>query len=214
MLRLPLRYQPMATALRADAARNRTLLLEAAERLFGERGLDVSVDDIAHEAGVGVGTLYRRFPTRDDLLAAVLDDCFASVIERLDAARAEPDPWTALERATAAYAEEAVVHRALLHRFAYAGCHASLIGAAKTRMLQRLDEVLERARGAGVVRDDIVPLDLLALGGMLSKLPPYRLEREPDIWRRWLGLMLDGLRPEGAHPLPHPPPRDLRPHGR
>jgi AcrR family transcriptional regulator len=197
------------TALRADAARNRRLLLDAAERLFAEHGLDIGVDDIAREAGVGIGTLYRRFPTRDDLVSAVLDDCFESVLEGLDAARAEPDPWTALERATAAYAEAAVVHRALLQRIH--ACHAPLVSGAKTRILESIGSVLDRARAAGVVRDDVVPMDLLALGGMLSRLPPQRLEQEPDIWRRWLGLMLDGLRPEGAHPLPHPPPRDLRP---
>jgi AcrR family transcriptional regulator len=199
------------TVLRADAARNRRRLLDAAARVFAERGLDAGVDEIAREAGVGVGTLYRRFPTKDDLIAAVFDDRFEPMEAALASAAEHEDPWYALESAMAAFAEAAILHRALLHRIAYSGYHAQAVHASKERVLAILDRLLVRAREAGVVREDLVARDLLALSGMMSRLPPWQLEQEPDIWRRYLGLMLDGLRPDGAHPLPHPPSQAVPP---
>ncbi len=192
----------MPAALRADAARNRERLIEAAGRVFAREGLDASVDEIARTAGVGIGTLYRRFPTRDDLVGAVLDDTFLHVLTRLDDAAAEPDAWTALERAIAGFAEAVLANRALLHSTAHDGCHAKRVGGLKRQVLERFDAILDRAQAAGVVRGDVHPGDLMALSGMLSRIPEQRLERDPQAWRRWLALMLDGLRPEGAHPLP------------
>jgi AcrR family transcriptional regulator len=197
--------------LRADAARNRRRLLDAAARVFAEQGMDASVDDIARDAGVGVGTLYRRFPTKDDLIAAVLDDRFETVAATIEAAADVDDPWAALEAAMAALAEAAVFHRALLHNLSYSGCHAPLVQAAKERVLARFETILARAHAAGAVRDDVVARDLLALSGMLSRLPAWQLAQEPEVWTRYLGLMLDGLRPEGAHRLPHPPSQAVPP---
>lgn len=201
----------MATALRADAARNRRLLIEAAARVLAEQGMDAAVDEIAREAGVGVGTLYRRFPTKDDLIAAVFDDRLGTVEAAVEAAAADEDPWRALESAMAAFAEAAVLHHALLHNISYSGVHAAAMQAAKERVLARFDAILARARAASVVREDVVARDLLALSGMLSRLPAWQLAQEPDIWRRYLALMLDGLRPEPARALPHPPARAVPP---
>lgn len=201
----------MTTALRADAARNRRRLIEAAARVFAERGMDAGVDDIAREAGVGVGTLYRRFPTKDDLIAAVFDDRYGTVEAAFEAAAAQDDPWTALADAMAAFAEAAVLHSALLHNIAYSGGHAEVVQACKERISARLDAILARAREAGAVRDDVVARDVMALAGMISRLPAWQLQQEPDIWRRYLGLMLDGLRPDGARPLPHPPSQAVPP---
>jgi AcrR family transcriptional regulator len=201
----------VATALRADAARNRRLLIEAAARVLAEQGMDAAVDEIAREAGVGVGTLYRRFPTKDDLIAAVFDDRLGTVEAAVEAAAADEDPWRALESAMAAFAEAAVLHHALLHNISYSGAHAAAMQAAKERVLARFDAILARARAAGVVREDVVARDLLALSGMLSRLPAWQLAQEPDIWRRYLALTLDGLRPEPARPLPHPPAKAVPP---
>ncbi len=195
----------MTTVLRADDARNRRLLIEAAARVFAEQGRDAGVDEIAREAGLGVGTLYRRCPTKDDLIAAVFDDRFGTVEAAIEEAAADEDPWQGLERAMAAFAEAAVLHRALLHSIAYAGGHAAAVQAAKDRVSANFETILDRARRAGVVRDDVVARDVMALSVMLSRLAPWQLAQEPDIWRRYLGLMLDGLRPDGARPLPHPP---------
>jgi AcrR family transcriptional regulator len=189
-------------ALRADAARNRERLIAAAGQVFATQGLDAGVDEIARTAGVGIGTLYRRFPTRDDLVHAVLEDTFDRAIAQLDDAASEDDPWTALERGLERFSAAVLAHSALLHSIAREGYHAPRVLCLKEDALARFAGILERAQTAGVVRADVVPNDLMALSGMLSRIPPHRLEREPDVWRRWLALMLDGLRPEGAHPLP------------
>jgi AcrR family transcriptional regulator len=199
------------TALRADAERNRRRLLQAAGRVFAEQGMDASVDDIAREAGVGIGTLYRRFATKDDLIAAVLDDRFETIAASIEAAGRIDDPWAALEAAMCELAAGAVLHRALLHNLSYSGCHAALVQAAKERVIAQFEAILARGHAAGVVRDDVVARDVMALGGMLSRLPAWQLEQEPDIWRRYLGVMLDGLRPASAHGLPHPPSRAVPP---
>src|SRR5688572_17125176 len=164
----------MSTALRADAARNRARLIEAAGRVFATQGLDAGVDEIARTAGVGIGTLYRRFPTRDDLVGAVLDDTFERVLARLDEAVTDPDPWTALERAIGGFAEAVLANRALLHSTAHDGCHAERVGGLKRQLLERFEAILDRAQAAGVVRGDVNPGDLMALSGMLSRIPPQR----------------------------------------
>ena len=199
------------TALRADAARNRRRLIEAAARVCADQGMDACVDDIAREAGVGIGTLYRRFPTKDDLIAAVLDDRFGTVEAAVADAAQDEDPWRALERAMAAFAEAALLHLALVHKIAYTGSQAAAMHQAKDRIAARFDAILARAREAGVVREDVVARDAMALSGMISRIPAWQLEQEPEIWRRYLALMLDGLRPQGARPLPHPPSQAVAP---
>jgi hypothetical protein len=135
-------------------------------------------------------------------VGAVLDDTFERVLARLSEAATDPDPWSALERAIGDFAEAVLANRALLHSTGHEGCHASRVGGLKRQLLEGFDAILDRGQAAGVVRADVNPGDLMALSGMLSRIPPHRLEREPEVWRRWLTLMLDGLRPEGAHPLP------------
>src|SRR3954466_15110906 len=82
--------------LRADAARNRARLLAAAKTVFAERGLDATMDEVARRAGVGVGTAYRRFRNRDDLIAALFEERLDEFMEILDTALADPDPWRGL----------------------------------------------------------------------------------------------------------------------
>ena len=196
-----------ALPLRADAARNRRRLLDAAVRVFTEKGLDAGVDEIAREAGLGVGTLYRRFPTKEDLVGAVLEDRVEGMVAALEAAAAEDDPWAALEQALQAIGEAVVFQHAALHDIKRSGGHAPLIRAGRERILALLGAIIARGQAAGVVRDDLAAVDALALSGMLARLPAWQLEQDPGIWRRYLGLMLDGLRPEAARPLPQPPTR-------
>ena len=87
----------MVEVLRSDARRNREGLTASARRLFAERGLDVPVDEITRDAGLGMGTLYRHFPTKEDLVDAVLEDAFAEYLALADAALEEEDAWTGVE---------------------------------------------------------------------------------------------------------------------
>lgn len=179
--------------LRADAARNRAKVLEAARAAFAERGAEAQMDDIAHRAGVGVGTVYRHFPTKEALAAALVEarfeDKIAYVRELLD----EPDPWRALascfEYCGVAQEQDRAWATALA---AMAGGVPTGPGAHQIGELLALQEqLLERARAAGVVRADLVAADMPALYCGLASVV---LAGFSD-WRRYVELLLDGLRP-------------------
>ena len=195
--------------LRADAERNRRRILDAARETFADHGLGVGVDTIARAAGCGVGTLYRRFPTKEDLLLAIVEDRVCALTEELAAVGArEQDPWDAFAAATEAFAAGIARDRAFFQLFQQAG--APIPGDdARRRTLEALTPFLRRGQEAGVVRADVVVADVPALCGVAARIPQWRLEREPELWRRYLAIVLDGLRPEGAQPLPQPPPAAL-----
>ncbi|WDZ83913.1 TetR/AcrR family transcriptional regulator [Micromonospora cathayae] len=190
--------------LRADAARNRRLLLAAAADEFAERGLDASVADIARRAGVGKGTVFRHFPTKDDLIAAiVLDriDALNTVGERLLEAA---DPGAALlEFLTVAAHQRQQRDLSFLQE---AGELAPEVTRVRTRMFHIVQTLVDRAREHGAVRADVTGEDIILLMCAPNHVTSYVPDAPPDLWRRYLSIIFDGLRPEGAHPLPHPPP--------
>jgi AcrR family transcriptional regulator len=190
--------------LRADAARNRELLLAAAADEFAEHGLDASVADIARRAGVGKGTVFRHFATKDDLLAAiVLDrvDALNAVGERLLKA-ADPDA-ALLEFLTAAAHQRQQRDLSFLQE---AGELNSEVTRVRAQMLETVDTLVERARNHGTVRADVTGTDVILLMCAPNYVTSYLPDPPPDLWQRYLAIIFDGLRAEGAHPLPHPPP--------
>jgi AcrR family transcriptional regulator len=191
--------------LRADAERNRRRILDAARATFAERGLEVGVDAIAQAAGVGVGTLYRRFPTKDDLLRAILADWVDRFTAHLRDVERLEDPWEAFAAATEAFAEAIARDRGFFQLFAQR--EKPMPGEeVKHHVVDGLARFLHRAQAAGVVRGDVVVLDITSLCAVAARQPAWRLARQPELWRRHLAIVLDGLRPEAAHALPHPPP--------
>ncbi len=190
--------------LRADAARNRRALLAAAADEFAERGLDASIADIARRAGVGKGTVFRHFPTKDDLLAAV-------VVDRIDALTAvgeqlldAADPGAALlEFLTVAARQRQQRDLSFLQG---ASELPAEVTAARTRMFQTVHRLVDRAREHGAVRADVTGADVVLLMCAPGHVSSYVPDAPPDLWQRYLAIIFDGLRPEGAHPLPHPPP--------
>jgi AcrR family transcriptional regulator len=181
--------------LRRDAEANRLRILAAAEEVLAARGVDVGVDEIARAAGVGVGTLYRRFPTKDDLVVAIVEARVEELVTAVTGATAGvEDPGAALRAGLRACAEPIVRHRAfftvVLGR--YAG--TPRLQAAKAAMLAALEPPLLRAQAAGAVRADVVAADLPALLSAVG--------RGDRPFERSLLLVLDALRPEGATPLP------------
>jgi AcrR family transcriptional regulator len=200
--------EPKPRALRADAERNRRRILDAARATFAEHGLDVGVDAIARAAGVGTGTVYRRFPTKEQLLRAILEDRVDALVEQLEEIARIDDPWDAFAAAAERFASAIAHDRAFFQLFQQT--NQPLVGeASKLRMLEALAPILHRAQAAGVVRDDVVIVDVPALCAVAARLPVWRLARQPELWRRYLAVVLDGLRPAGAHALPHPPPLPL-----
>ncbi len=179
--------------LRADAQRNRERILESARAVFARSGADAQIDDVAREAGVGVGTVYRHFPNKEALLVALIREKF-----RLFAARAreavalDGEPFELLAGLLRHNAETAAGDAAVQHALAGVGEHIWLQAAAEqNELIAVTEELLERARGAGTIRPDIGALDI----GMLMCGVCSTMGEKPDFdWRRHLDLVIDMLR--------------------
>jgi AcrR family transcriptional regulator len=190
--------------LRADAARNRALLLAAAADEFAEHGLDASVADIARRAGVGKGTVFRHFASKDDLLAAIVLDRIDRLVAAGERLLCAADPGDGLlEFLTVAAHQRQQLDLSFLHG---AGELSAEAAAAHDRLTGTIDALVERARAHGVLRADVTGTDVLLLMCAPNHVAGYVRDAPPDLWRRYLGIIFDGLRPDGAHPLPHPPP--------
>ncbi len=196
-----------APTLRADAERNRRRILDAARDVYAAHGVGVGVDAVARAAGVGVGTLYRRFPTKEDLLRAIVEDRVEQLEARLAEAVAVPDAWDAFVRAAEEFAGAIARDRAFFEVVQHLEPGAA--HAARDRTLKAIAPILRRAQKAGAVRDDLVIEDVPALCAVAARLPAWRLERQPELWRRYLSVVLDGVRPEAATPLAHPAPKRI-----
>ena len=193
--------------LRADAERNRRRILDAAREVFAARGSQAGVDEIARKAGVGMGTLYRRFPTKEALLEAVVRDRLEALIAELEEAARAEDPWTAFAGVMEAIAERVGRDRAVYDLLQAEPALLSEVRDERRRLRAALRPALERAQAAGVVRADVVAADLPSLAAVAARLPAWRLERQPGLWKRYLDVVLDGLRADGATALRCSPPR-------
>ena len=190
--------------LRADAARNRKLLLAAAADEFAERGLEASVADIARRAGVGKGTVFRHFATKDDLLAAIVLDRIGALNTAGEGLLDAADPGTALlEFLTIAAAQRQERDLSFLFE---AGELSEEVTRTRQQMYRTIYALVDRARRHGAVRDDVTGADVVLLMCAPNYIASYVPDASPDLWRRYLAIIFDGLRPDGAHPLPQPPP--------
>jgi AcrR family transcriptional regulator len=177
------------TLLRADAQRNRERILAAAEEVFLERGAGASLEDVAKRAGVGIGTLYRRFPTREALLAATYSARFLSFAETARAKDAELDPGSAVR----AYLEELIVHTNV-----YRGLASSLgtvlqVGTPGCRATsQEGVRLLRRAQKAGVIRRDVSFDDLVCVATAISLAVEQAGSPKSRI-THLVGLFLNGI---------------------
>jgi AcrR family transcriptional regulator len=190
---------------RRDRARNREALLAAARGAFAEHGLGASLQQIARDAGVAVGTLYRHFPTRDDLLVAVFADKLAIVAGTGEQALADPDPragFTRFVETLCALAAEDLGFNELtsIDRPARGGT-----AGVRARIHQLWQALLTRAQEAGVLRPDLVLTDMFVLLWSQSRIIEATYGVAPRAWRRHLYLMLDAYRADRAAALPEPP---------
>ena len=185
---------------RADARRNRGRIVTAARRCMARNGLDAQVEEIARVAGVGVGTVYRHFPTKDDLVDALAGERFERLRDLALEALAEDDPGQAFERFIRRAAEIQTDDRALSEVFV-SRPETLNRAAGSVGMLELTDQVLRRAQKAGAVRKDAVardiPMVMCALAGTFRN-PHADAER-------YIGIILDGLRAPGAKQTKLPP---------
>jgi AcrR family transcriptional regulator len=197
----PVDTVPCTPGLRADARRNRERVLEAAAVVFAERGLDASLDEIARRAGVGVGTLYRRFPTREALIEALFDAKAERVIAVFDAvATSDGDPLTTLTDTLVSLAEVFATDRGV-REVLLTSKHACAGGARiRERVTPVVAQLLQRAQDAGQVRADLELSDLPIILSMIESVADRAGTRSPELWRRYLTLLIDGLRTDGGAP--------------
>jgi AcrR family transcriptional regulator len=183
----------MPQAMRADAVRNRDRLLSAAAELFGERGVDVPLDEVARRAGVSIGTLYNHFPNRGALLDAVLPGRLAEFDTLAGAALADPDPWHGFTTFLDGIFEMQARDRAINDAIARSPVGNVDVSAECGRAGGVLDAVAQHARDAGVLRPDFGPSDLATLVWAMSKVISMS-GGDDGVWRRHLAFVLDGLR--------------------
>ncbi|MBM2620302.1 TetR/AcrR family transcriptional regulator [Actinoplanes sp. LDG1-06] len=195
---IPTSHSRPAEGLRGDAQDNRDRIVAAARGLYAERGPEVSMPSIARRAGVGVATVYRRFPTKEALLAEAFTAEFRVCAATVDDALADPDPW----RGFCLFLEKVC----LMHteNRAFGAAFTGGLSAERTRAVDGFAELVRRAQAAGTLRPDFVPGDLavivLAVGGIAAGPSEFA----PAAARRLLGYLLTAFRVTG--PLPPPSP--------
>jgi AcrR family transcriptional regulator len=194
-----------ARPLRQDAARNRERLVAAAREVFGRKGLDASLEEIAREAGVAIGTLYNRFPTRGELVDAALGPLAEQGAEIASRAAGMSDPWEGFRLFMEGTCELLAGDRgyADVNRSRIPG--TPVIDAARERTWALKAAIVARAKDAGVLRADVESSDLVVLIWGVAATADATRDAAPEVWRRHLAILLDGLRPGAAHPLPVPP---------
>lgn len=193
-----------ARPLRVDAARNRESLLAAAEDEFAEHGLAASMADIARRAGVAKGTVFRHFATKEELIAAIVTGHIAALVAVAEPLTHAPDPGAALLEFLTVAADRRRQHDLTFLQVVSDGDPGVV---ATTRELHACIETLvARARDSGAVRSDITGADVFLLMCAPVHVAENLSDPDPDLWRRYLTIIFDGLRPEGASPLSQPAP--------
>ncbi len=179
--------------LRRDAQRNRDRIRAVARELFAADGVETSLEDVAHAADLGVGTVYRHYPTKD----ALLDELFEEKIDQLatyaEDAADEPDPWAAftgfLEHLAEAFAENRALEDILLHPER----GRQRVALAKERLGVPVLAIVDRAKAAGVLSPAFEPSDVGMIHTMLAAVIRETHARTPELWRRAFALVVDGL---------------------
>jgi AcrR family transcriptional regulator len=189
--------------LRADARRNRERVLQAARAVFAEQGREAQMDDVAKRAAVGVGTVYRHFPTKEALIDAIATETLAKLLglAKQQAAR-DDDPWDALVNTLWGGAEFMAADRAMCQLMAETSGPITPDIETSRELNATMTVLLERAHAAGALREGIVldDIPMLMCGIGMATMKPHEL---PDAWRRHLAIVIDGLRASCASgPLP------------
>lgn len=192
--------------LRRDAERNRQRIIASARAVFRERGLETTLDDVAHHAGLGVGTVYRRFPNKEHLVEAMFAERLDDVGRLISDSLEKPDPWQGLRdflwEAAALIAEDRGLHDVMLST---AFGHDK-VAQARDKLIPLAHEMIGRAKKSGKLRADFEAEDLPMLFKMIGAAAEYTHQVAPEQWRRYAALLFDSLRAQAgpAAPLPMP----------
>jgi AcrR family transcriptional regulator len=191
--------------LRSDAQANRDRIVAAARVALATDGIEVSVEEIARRAVVGMGTLYRHFPTKEDLVDAVLEDTFDEIVGAAEQALTEEDAWRGLCGFFEHFFALHVNNRGLKDILATQAHGRERADAMRARMRPLIRRLVKRAQEQGALRADFAPEDMPFVIWSVGRVIEETRGVAPELWRRHLGFLLDGLRAEAATPLPQPP---------
>jgi len=192
---------PPRPTLRRDAERNRQRIIAAAHEVFREHGLNATLDDVARHAGVGVGTVYRRFANKEELVDALFADMVDQVESISIEAAADPDAWRGLATSLERLCELQAFDRGLREVMLGTGRGPQRKTQMYGRIRSTVDQLVDRAKAQGALRPDMQPWDLPMVQLMVAAVTDNT--GHPDLWRRYLRLLLDGLRARpDIEPLP------------
>ncbi|MDX6434941.1 MAG: hypothetical protein QOE54_7307 [Streptosporangiaceae bacterium] len=195
---------PGARAPRTDAMRNRQVLLAAAAQAFAEHGTEVTVAEIAQRAGIAKGTVFRHFPTKEDLIAAIMGEIIDDLVATAVGLSKAPDPAAALLGFMTHGVERLAGNRGLCEVVGRPSLQQVSVRAGIDRLCEVVEALVDRARRQGAVREEISGADIvLLLAGVHQTAAPVS-HAEPQLWRRYLALVFDGIRARDAEPLPYP----------
>ena len=186
---------------RADARRNYEKVLAAAREAFAEGGESTSLEEIARRAGVGIGTLYRHFPTREALIDVLIAERMQQLLASAESAANKVDPWAAVEDLLWRFAAFEAEDRGMADILSdYRARAMDVPDAPVAAFMERLSAAVARAQSAGAMRADISAMDVLTAVCGLGKMVGPASSNDPDQWRRLVGVLLDGLRrPTSLH---------------
>ncbi|MFI7128358.1 TetR/AcrR family transcriptional regulator [Nonomuraea sp. NPDC050153] len=191
--------------LRSDAERNRERILAAARTVFARDGLGASMASVAREAGVGIATLFRRFPAKEDLVAAVFADRMDAYVDAVATALADCDPWHGftgyLHTACAMQAADRGFADVLTMTFPT----DKTLEGRRSQAYDGVVNLIDRAKAAGHLRDDFTPQDVALLLMATAGVITATADAAPDAWRRILALMIQSFQGPARGPLPAPP---------
>ena len=190
---------------RRDAQRNHLLLVEAARAVFAERGVEAQVDEIAGRAGLGTGTFYRHFPTREALVESIVAERVGEFLALGESALAEPDAWAGLVGFLEATLELQSGDRVLKEIFVRYPPAEGPLTATRQQIRELFEQLLARAHAQGVLRADFGLPDLALVLWSFAPVIDATEVAAPSAWRRHLHWLLDGLRPAAATPQSEPP---------
>jgi AcrR family transcriptional regulator len=183
--------------LRADARRNREAVLKAAKAVLAKCGPDAQMDDIARKAKVGVGTVYRHFPTKEALIGALMVERFEQITAFIEAGLEDPDPFNGFAQALWRGAELSAKDRASSALFSERVGELEEVRRCTARLNRAAAELIRRAQEAGAMRKDVTVDDVpVFMCGVTQAM--HQIDRDPLAWRRHLQLIIDGLR-AGPH---------------
>lgn len=180
--------------LRSDARRNRARVLDAAEAVFAAAGLSASMEEVARRAGVGVGTIYRHFPTKEALFESIIVSRYERLVEEADSLSSRTDAGAAFFGLFARMVEEAATKKAFADTLARAGVDVkAATSASGQKLVQAFERLLNRAQRAGAVRDDADITEVMAVLAGMSLAAEYA-NWNRDLQARALAIVFDGLR--------------------